>query len=101
MLAFAPAVQYWTFVCLSGAWRSRCPRKSVCEWCLEAQRHGATQAAVEKWLGKKAGSLNVRKTVEDESPSELLCFCRELGRAKDIQSYNWRDSSEGEGALHV
>lgn len=48
---------------------------------------------VEEWLGKKAGSLSVRRIVE-ELFSELLCFCCELGCAKDINSNNWRDKEQ-------
>lgn len=66
--------------------------ESLCEWCLEAQRHRATRAVVEKWLGKKAGSLDVGRIVENGLFSELLYFCCGLGCAEDIHSNNWRDS---------
>lgn len=56
---------------------------------------------VEKWLGKKAGSLKIRRIVESALFSELLYFCCEPGCAKSIQSNNWKESSEGEGAVHV
>ena len=53
------------YLCLGYAWRSRCPRKSVCESCLETEGHSETRAVVEEQLGKKAGSLNVRRVVEE------------------------------------
>lgn len=83
---------------------SFCSGSTTPSVCVSVVREGAgapeslcvsgaqTRAVVEQWLGKKAGSLSVRRIVE--LFSELLCFCCELGCAQAIHSNDWRDKEQ-------